>query len=601
MAATGRGVELNQIPPKDPGLDGVRASIKRLAPEVANAIAAGEVIERPASVVKELIENSLDAGAARVTVEIEGGGIDLIRVIDDGRGVPSAELGLALERHATSKLSAKNDLTRIATFGFRGEALASIAAVASVTVVSREPAAQAGASVLVANDQMGEVTVVGAAPGTSIEVSDLFHNTPARRAFLRSVRSETSVCLRVVSEAALGRPDVRFEVRLGGRRALSTPGDGALVEAARAVLGRSVADQLVPVNWSGGPIAVVGVLGPPRVAHPNRNALVLMVNGRRVHQRALAAAVEGAYRGLLEVGRHPVAVLDIRCEPREVDVNVHPTKREVRFRDEGQIFEAVQRACWEVLRDLRPANLALPAEFQGTELRPEFGWSGVAERAGSSAAGGTELLSDGLPRQSQGNSLAGADRWRYLGQAHNRYLVVETDRGLALLDQHAAHEKVLYSRVLEDLVTAGERGRQAGQGLLSPMLLEVGPVVVAGLADAHDLFRRVGFDLEAFGEGTLRCAAVPVGTRLSEVEQLLVEVLGEVLPGEGGSDPRRHRLAASVACHSAVRFGDPISPEEVSALLRDLATTPGGITCPHGRPAVLMLSEGQLLSAFRRT
>lgn len=377
---------------------------------------------------------------------------------------------------------------------------------------------------------------------------------------------------------------------------MGTPGDGELVGAARAVLGRRVAEQLIVVRWADQQIGVAGVLGPPGLARPNRNALVVMVNGRRVHQRALAAAVEGAYRGLIEVGRHPLAVLDIRCDPSQVDVNVHPTKREVRFRDEGQIFEAVQHACWGALRSLNPATLVLAEISPGGETRSASGWSPVGDLPQPGAGATGQLLGDELPRRDLGNSLASADRWRYLGQAHNRYLVVETEQGLALIDQHAAHEKVLYRRVLEGLASEGGRGLPAGQGLLTPMLLEVGPAVVAALADAAELFQRAGFDLETFGEGTVRCSTVPIGTRLSELEQLLLEVLAD----SGEASSRHHRLAASVACHSAIRFGDLISPEEVSALLRDLATTPGGITCPHGRPAVLLLSEGQLLSAFRR-
>ena len=591
---------MNQPSSAGPGPAAAPVRIRPLSPEVADAIAAGEVIERPASVVKELVENSLDAGAARITVEIEAGGSELIRVVDDGLGMSAEELAVAFQRHATSKLREIDDLARIATFGFRGEALASIAAVARVAAVSREFESRAGARVEVSGNAVGAPVQVAAAPGTSIEVRDLFHNTPARREFLRSVRSEGSACLRVVSEAALGRPDVRFEARMGGRRALGTPGGGDLVEAARAVLGRGVADQLIPVNAAADQIAVVGVLGVPGVAQPNRNLLVLMVNGRRVHQRALVAAVEGAYRGLLEVGRHPLAVLDIRCDPGEVDVNVHPTKREVRFRDEGRFFEAVHRACWGALRDLSPTTFSLPSELNAMERRVALGWSrsGVSARPGPMEE--PQLLGDQLPSQDQGSPLAEADRWRYLGQAHNRFLVVETERGIALLDQHAAHEKVLYARVLEGVAADGAGMPQAGQGLLSPMLLEVGPAVVAELAEAQDLFRRAGFDLEMFGEGTLRCSAVPIGTRLSELRELLVEVLGEALEGPEGAAQRLHRLAASVACHSAIRFGDPITPEQVSALLRDLAGTPGGVTCPHGRPAVLLLSEGQLLSAFRR-
>ena len=585
----------------------VRGPIRKLPPAVANAIAAGEVIERPASVVKELLENSLDAGAGKITVEMDGGGTQRIRVVDDGRGMSPGELALALERHATSKLMAIDDLLRIETFGFRGEALASIAAVARVVVITREAQAAAGARLDSRDQDLGQVSLVAAPPGTSVAVEALFSDTPARRAFLRSPRAEAAACLRVVSEAALGRPEVRFETRTGGRILLSTPGDGNLVEAARAIFGRGVAEQLIEVNWEGDGISVVGVLGPPGVARPNRNSLVLMVNGRRVHQRALAAAVEGSYRGLIEVGRHPLAVLDLQCDRSAVDVNVHPTKREVRFREENRAFEAVQRACWGALRNLAPANLLVMNAGSEQPLRTEVAWSAVGEAAKSETSDRLDLYRDQLDLYrdrlalgDQANPLAGADRWRYLGQAHNRYLVVETEQGLALLDQHAAHEKVLYRRILETLAGESGPGSQVAQGLLSPMLLEVGPSVVAGAIEAAELLRRAGFELHPFGAGTLRCSAVPTGTRLSELEQLLEEVLGEEALGAVDWPTRQHRLAASVACHSAVRFGDRLGPDEVATLLQDLATTAGGITCPHGRPAVLLLSEGQLRSAFRR-
>jgi DNA mismatch repair protein MutL len=534
-------------------------------------------------------------------VEVTGGGAELIRVVDDGAGMSAEELALCFQRHATSKIQTIDDLSRISTFGFRGEALASIAAVGRVVAASRTEESEAGSRVEVSGGEPTPARPVGIAVGTTVEVRDLFHNTPARRAFLRSARAEASACLRVVSEAALGRPEVRFEFRLGERRAMGSPGGGDLRETARAVLGRGAADHLITVDRSADEIAVIGVLGMPAVAHPNRNALVLMVNGRRVHQRALVAAVEGAYRGLLAQGRHPLAVLDIRCDPAEVDVNVHPTKREVRFREEGRFFEAVHRACWESLRNLAPGAFTLPraeAEVVGR----------VADRASSEVGSPPEQqlfsartnLSDGLARLADPGPLADADRWNYLGQAHNRYLVFETERGIALLDQHAAHEKVIYARVLGEL-TSGEDVRfRPGQGLLAPMLLEVGPEAVMALPSAAELLQRAGFELEPFGEATLRCSAVPMGTRLSELRDLLLEVLVETVGEAEGSGLRLHRVAASVACHSAVRFGDPISREQVSTLLRDLASTPGGITCPHGRPSVLILGEGQLLSAFHR-
>jgi DNA mismatch repair protein MutL len=575
--------------------------IHRLAPEVAEAIAAGEVIERPASVVKELVENSLDAGASRIVVEIAGGGAELIRVVDDGAGMAPGELDLCFQRHATSKIQTIEDLSRIATFGFRGEALASIAAVGRVVVASRRAESEAGMRVEVSGGEQSAPRPVGVAVGTTIEVRDLFHNTPARRAFLRSVRAEASACLRVVSEAALGRPDVRFEFRLGGRRALGSPGGSDLGEAARAVLGRGVAEHLITVDRSADGITVIGVLGMPAAAHPNRDALLLMVNGRRVHQRALVAAVEGAYRGLLAQGRHPLAVLDIRCDPAEVDVNVHPTKREVRFREEGRFFEAVHRACWEALRDLTPGTFVLTTgEAEVVGRVADRGWSDLGSFATQQLFGDQTRLGEGLPARDEPRLLADADRWSYLGQAHNRYLVLETDRGIALLDQHAAHEKVIYARVMSELADGGQARPQPGQGLLTPMLLEVGPDAVAALPAAWELLQRVGFEIEPFGEATLRCSAVPLGTRLSELRELLLEVLVEAVEGPEAAGPRLHRVAASIACHSAVRFGDPMNREQVAALLRDLASTPGGITCPHGRPSVLILNEGQLLTAFRR-
>jgi DNA mismatch repair protein MutL len=558
------------------------------------------VIERPASVVKELVENSLDAGAHRITVELSSGGTELIRVADDGGGMLAAELGLAFQRHATSKLMVIDDLARIATFGFRGEALASIAAVAQVTAVSRDRRSPSGTRIEVTDRQMATPVPVPAPPGTVVEVRDLFGKTPARRAFLRSTRTETSACLRVVAEAALGRPDVALEVRVDGRRSLVAPGRGGLGEAAQSVLGRAESARLLPVEWSENGVSVAGLIGPPEVARANRNSLVLMVNGRRVHQRALVAAVEGAYRGLISVGRYPVAVLDLRCDPAEVDVNVHPTKREVRFGDEARFFEAVQRACWEALRELRPGQLRLPDEGRAGVGSAAALWR--APGRGLSPLLAEELPLLGQPRSAElpPESLGEAASWRYLGQAHNRYLVVQTATGIALLDQHAAHEKVLYARILSRLREPRPSGATPAQRLLQPALVEVGPQAILEVAAAEPLLERAGFQLAAFGETTVRCSAVPAGTRLSELPQLLVEVLANSEEVAEGDAHKLHRMAASIACHSAVRFGDPVNPEEVAQLLRDLAVTPGAITCPHGRPALLLFSEAQLLSAFAR-
>lgn len=564
--------------------------IHRLPREVSEAIAAGEVVDRPASVVKELIENSLDAGATRVVVQIEDGGRSLIRVSDDGWGMTASELPLALERYATSKLAAVEDLGRVRTMGFRGEALASMAAVAKVVAVSR-PAAEHRAYEVKADPQgVGGAMVTAAPPGTTVSVHDLFYNLPARRAFLRSSRAEAGACTRVVGEAALARPDVALELRSGGRRILQAPGRGGLREAVRAVLGPDVADVALEVMPGEGDVSIRGLLCGPGLTRPNRLAVVIMVNSRRVQQRALSAAVEGAFRGMLEVDRFPVAVVDIMIDPAEVDVNVHPTKREVRLRNERAVFEALQRSCWEALQRARPQTVELSGQVGSGQLQPAPVFAQAVLPAGLQAH--SEV---GTVPGVQLSPLAEAREWRFLGQGHNRYLVVETADGLAVLDQHAAHEKVLYERFLASML--GEAGAPvASQGLLEPVLVDL---IMDADPVALELLRAAGFDVEVFGPSTVRCAAAPIELSAGKVDEVVREALSET-PSRTGADRARHRLAASLACHCAVRFGDPLGAAEASALLVALSSTPGALTCPHGRPAVLALSGAQLLGAFHR-
>ncbi len=562
--------------------------IRRLPPEVAELIAAGEVVERPASVLKELIENSLDAGAQLLTVDIEGGGVDLIRVSDDGWGMTEGELAAAFERHATSKLTSAEDLAAIATLGFRGEALASIAAVAEVVAISRERGATRAYEVKVGPGGTRGPTVTAGPVGTTITIRQLFQTLPARRAFLRSPRSEAAACLRVVADAALGRPRVRFQLRSQGRTVLSTPGSGDLLDALATVFGEGARRAAVEVDAPGELVGVAGAVCGPSHTLATRQGTVVFVNGRRVQQRSLLAAVEAAYRGMLEVDRHPIAVLHLSCDPLGVDVNVHPTKREVRLRDEGMVFDSLQRACWQALRGAGPAPIELGSLQQRTRIEP---------LAASRPLEG--LWEDGPlpPRNGPVGppSLAGAGAWRPLGQAHNRYLVVETPSGLAILDQHAAHEKVLYERYL-DALAEGRPGVDSQQ-LVEPLLVELPPGCDFD-PDIEMELARAGFEVSLFGERTLRCTAAPVGMAASRAEAALLDALTR--RGASPSGGELHRMAALLACHSAVRFGDPVSPEETRALLASLSRTEGGITCPHGRPAVLVMGEGALLAAFHR-
>jgi DNA mismatch repair protein MutL len=543
--------------------------IRRLPPEVADAIAAGEVVERPASVVKELVENALDAGARRVTVEVRGAGRTLVRVADDGAGIAPEQLPLAFLRHATSKVQHLEDLGAIATLGFRGEALASMAAVADVECRSR------GASIRL---RAGEVVDTGSAaptPGTVVEVRDLFANTPARLKFLKSEATENAAAAQVVRSYAVLRPDVRFELAMDGRRVLATSGGGDRRAAVAAVLGGQVAEAMLALEAEG----VDGMVSEPRLSRGTREATVLAVNARPVSSHRLQHALEQAYLGRLERGRYPIAVLDLAVPPQEVDVNVHPAKREVRFRDEGALYGLVQRAVLAALGGARPYALSLPtvAAAAGAPVRQLILHEPAAAIAKQLSAPGPVAVP-----------------LRPLGQVLDGYLVAEGPDGLVLVDQHAAHERILYNRFLARL-----RGAPApSQPLLLPQAVDLDAGQVAAAADHRDRLRAIGFDVEDFGPRTLRVLAAPVETAPERIEEALVDLLSAL--GGNRTDDHLEKAAASIACHSAVRFGDPMDLAEQRRLLEELERAEDSITCPHGRPTRLELSSLELRRHFRR-
>ena len=596
--------------------------IRLLPPAVADAIAAGEVIERPAAAVKELGENSLDAGATRVDVEIEGGGLIRISVKDDGAGIPGDELPLAVARHATSKLATVDDLVAVRSLGFRGEALASVGAVSELLITSRAAGAAEAWLLRCRAGSVLEHRPAARAPGTTAEARDLFHNTPARLAFLGADRGEAAACVRAVADLALTRPEVAFTCRSGDRLALRTPG-GTLQEAAGAVFGRE-AGELLTVD-APGEISVSGLIAEPRRHRGTRASLVLVVNGRRVHNRALVAAVEEAYAGLLPAGRHPYGVVVIDLDPALVDVNVHPTKREVRLRDQGRVFTTVERACWAALQaaHLNPADRRLPRLGPGSpptglpralELR-EGTSAAVVERLGAllhpDRVGLGPATEGGRPgdatpahpipaRPVEQQRLSDLAPLRPLVQSADGWLVADSPAGLCLVDPHAAHEKVLYAELLGAAEQACRDGRPAAS---QPLLLEATVSVDAALAERleeeHALLHTMGFDLEPFGPGLVRCRALPAAAPGRDPARLVAAVLDSLQePGEPAA--RRRRLAAVTACHAAVRLGDRLDPTEQARLLDRLVATPGGLTCPHGRPTVIVLDDATLRRAFGR-
>ena len=539
--------------------------IRRLTPAVAARIAAGEVIERPASVVKELVENALDAGARRVTIDLVGGGLDEIVVADDGHGIALDDLPLAFVRHATSKLESDADLERVATLGFRGEALASIGAVGDVDLLTRAADGPHAWLVTVRSGRTDEPVPATRAVGTTIAVRGLFSELPARRKFLRGRSAEAGQVANLGSALALAFPAVSFRLRSEGRRVVETAGDGDLVAAVEAVHGRSTAGYLVriePDDDERARTVVDGCLGWGEATLPTRAGITLLVNHRWVQSRALTYAVDEAYRSLIPVGRYPIAVIDITLPPHEIDVNVHPRKSEVRLLHERAVFAAVQRAIRRTLAGVggpRPTSL----------LQPE-------------------------PAPAELNGAAWTGSLKVLGQAGGTYIIAEGAAGLYLVDQHAAHE-----RILAEELHAAWGGRAEQQALLVPEVIELAPLVAAAIQDRLPDLTAAGYDVEPFGDGALLVRAVPAA--LANRDPLgTLRSAAEALADEAPAADWRAHLADLFACHTAVRAGDVLTSEEMTALLDRLGEAELCQACAHGRPTAILLSHGQLAREFGR-
>ncbi len=577
-------------------------TIRILAPHEAAKIAAGEVIERPASVVKELIENSLDAGSSRIEVEIREGGLALIRVADDGAGIEPHELRLAFERHATSKVRSEEDLWRVSTLGFRGEALPSIAAAGDVEVVTRVAGNDRGARIRLRGGEIVEEGSGAAQPGTVLTVRALFSLQPARLKFLRGPGTEATQVAAAVMHYALAYPEVRFALTVDGRVTLQAPGNGSLIDAVAAVYGADVAAAAIELEAPAiDGIGVRGAVMDPSVHRSNRNYIGLYVNRRWVKNRALTFAVEEAYMGMLPVGRHPVAILGLTLPPDEVDVNVHPTKAEVRLRREREVFGVLQRA----IRGVISSRSAVPSVSGSlwTGRTVDAGAPPAFLRAQAVQAPLAPVAS--LPRAATAPVAVSPDAasapmaerlpmLRPVGQIGTTYVVAEGPDGLYLVDQHAAHERVLYEKFLAD----ARAGTPDVQGLFQPQTLEL-PAAHAALMLSHaEAFAHLGFDIEQFGDRAFVVRAVPASIT-GDVAGRVLELLDRMQRDDGGED-RAHRVAASLACHASVRAGMTLSAEEQRELLRGLEGAALPRTCPHGRPTIVHLSADAIAREFRR-
>jgi DNA mismatch repair protein MutL len=582
--------------------------IRVLPSELVDQIAAGEVIERPASVVKELIENSLDALARRIEVDVERGGTGLIRVRDDGAGIAAAELTAAVARHATSKIASLEDLEAIATLGFRGEALPSIGSVSRLRIVSHAALAEQAAEITVDGAAVGAVRPAAHPRGTSVEVRDLFFNVPARRKFVRSEATELAHIVRLVERLALSRFDVSFRLRHGTRVLLETPALGAGSEVARldAVLGRDFAAGAIPIRHAAGPVLLCGWLGFPTRSRAQPDQQFWFVNGRSVRDRLLMNAVRLAYRDVLYHGRHAAYVLYLELAPELVDVNAHPAKLEVRFRDSRQIHDFVFRAVERALSATRPDLSAAPAAASpgGNGTPPPLSPYPMHAGAASMPLGFTDaapdpwalaaLVREAPPPPGADDQPLGAA----LAQLHGVYILAQNRDGLVLIDMHAGHERVLY----EQLKAERARSSPATQHLLTPLVIELKAHELTALLERRADFERAGFELDALGPTRLAVRAVPALLDARDVGELVAALVRDLL-----LDADTHHLEAAadrflgtLACRSAIHAHRRLTLPEMNALLRQMEATERANQCNHGRPTWTRLSLQQLDQLFLR-
>jgi DNA mismatch repair protein MutL len=552
-------------------------TIQILPPAVRQRIAAGEVIERPACVVKELVENAIDAGARAISVEVRNGGLSLIRVSDDGTGMGRADAQLALERFATSKVHSMSDLEGIRTLGFRGEALSSIAAVAQVEILTRAEGEIEGTRVEAAGEAM-QVEPAASPIGTSVTVRDLFSHVPARRRFLKSRTREEELIQQTVDRYALAYPHVAFRAIVGGRERLVAP-PGTLLERIGTVLGRDVAGEMVFIEWEALDLRVQGYISRPTIGRSRRDAQYFSVNGRPVRAGLLAVMVERPYSQRLPAGRYPLAVVEITIAPHYVDANVHPRKAEVRFAQERTIYSAVSAAVEAALsvypRQTGDASLSWP-------------FASIVESAPDTIGRDPYRLAETLAPY---GAPPGAPAVRALSQLHYTYILAQTPDGLAIVDQHAAHEQVLFEQL--------ERGGP-GFALSPPARLDLTPSEVATLERVASTLEDLGIEVEPFGGPAFLVRTLPAALKDQDPAELITVLIAEATRWKGGEDRLRETLAMKAACQGAVKAGDPLAIEQMQRLLDELAEVWSPATCPHGRPALVSISLEELAQRFGR-
>ena len=652
-----------------------KITVQVLDDTTINKIAAGEVVERPASVVKELAENAIDAGATRIEIETMAGGTSFIRVTDDGCGMSPENARLAIMRHATSKIRSVEDLLTIGTMGFRGEALPTIASVSRFSLKTRRHADQLGTAIEIVGGRDTDISETGCAPGTTIKVEDLFFNTPARKKFLKTPHTEGQKISDAITKLALANPGISFKYISNNRPVINTPGSDDMVETIRALYGQQAAESLLQLNFSDTDVTIGGYVSKPSMLRSSRGWQTFFVNGRIISSKALAKALDNAYRSLVPNSGYPLAVLDIRVNPRSVDVNVHPQKAEVKFEDEGRLFRAVYKAIVDAIRPAGQNLNQVAASIEHVERRYVTGGADYEQEAAPAPAGNLsgysqgrltfgmerptvteadldsfreareiiqgdngqvhlsddyrnelrkEMSADDAPADtvdygavSYGGSedrsfaaesgkarpllpghdpLAGDKVPEALGQIARCYIVARDDTGLFIVDQHAAHERILYDR----LCAMSEN--IPSQGLVIHQILDFPPVESRLITDEQELLNRFGFYLEPCGEYQFRLTAVPADIPVSEAVDTVRQILMSVTEQKDVTTANlRHHCLATTACHSAIRQGDELTVKQMQLLIEELARTNRPYTCPHGRPTILRFDRDALALMFKRT
>jgi len=589
-----------------------------LSEEIANKIAAGEVVERPASIVKELLENSIDAGATDIRIELEKGGTQSIKVIDNGSGIEYQDVPLVFERHATSKIHHFEDIFNVVSFGFRGEAMPSIASIAKVELLTRRKNDLSGTKATLETGAIKEVIPAGTPEGTQIWVTKIFANVPARRKFLKTEATEQGACLDVITRLALAHPEVRFKVLVNGKEAFTAPEVNDISKRISMVMGDEFSTHCIAIDEQKNKICLAGFISRPEYTKSNSKSIYLFVNKRFIRDNSVTHAVLSAYRQIIEPRRYPAAVLFLDMPPEDVDVNVHPAKMEVRFKNAHDVYEIVSKTISQNLAEAETSKGNFIYRLAPKEKKEiSFSIPSVREKSSSIPFGKYSrqnlqqaIHDDLLKRPVDEKTTAPVEAYkmtsvenifftgmRYVGQYANTYLIFEGEKGLVLLDQHAAHERIILEKLKQS-----SKGKVVSQSLLMPEIVNLTPGQITLFADYLDFLREIGLEIEIFGRDAIAVKAVPATLSQVKISEMISDIADQL--GDQNQVPslkeKREKILASLACKAAIKANKVLSHEEVFALCRELEATPFNLTCPHGRPIIISFSLSEIERMFKR-